>query len=201
MARHIVNWYKPILSICEQIRPYYCLDVGCGHGLITEYLRNRGIFCVGLDVDIRNLKSNIRSLFVRADAQSLPFKSGVFDMVLALELLEHLPTPKTALAEFHRVLKPKGYLILTTPTPKSPTAKLPGHINVKPRNYWIWQLILLGFNVKIFCYMYEIGETTLPWFIEKLPEACKRLIQYLLSLYKRYISVTSTKLLCIKESF
>lgn len=200
MAQHIVNWYRPILRICEQFRPRYCLDVGCGHGHISEYLQTRGIVCVGLDVDTKTVQANIRSLFVNADAQSLPFRSGIFDMVLALELLEHLSAPEKTLTEFHRVLKSRGILILTTPTPKSPVANLSGHISVKSRSHWISQSKLLGFNVKIIPYMYEVEETNLPIPIKGSPKLLKRLIQHILCFYKRYVSITSTKLLCIKES-
>lgn len=200
MAKHIVNWYRPILRICEQFGPRYCLDVGCGHGHISEYLQTRGIICIGLDVGLKTLQADIRSLFVNADAQNLPFRSGIFDMVLALELLEHLPAPEKALTEFHRVLKSRGILTLTTPTPKSPTAKLPGHISVKTRSYWISELKLLCFNVKIIPYMYEVEETNLPRPIKSSPKLLRRLIQHILCLYKRYVSITSTKLLCIKES-
>lgn len=193
-----VRWNRHILRMCEQYRPRYCLDVGCGHGYISKYLQMRGIISIGLDVDIKTLQATIRSLFVNADAQQLPFKSGVFDVVLALEVLEHLLAPREALVEFHRVLNSNGILILTTPTPNAPNS--PGHISVESRSHWISELRLLGFNVEIIRYMYEVEETNLPRSVKSSPKSLKRLIQYIFCLYKRYLSVTSTKLLCVKES-
>lgn len=181
----VIPWYKPILTMCEKFRPRYCLDVGCGHGYISEYLQKRGVMCIGLDVDIKTLQANIRSLFINADAQCLPFESNVLDMILAFELLEHLPSPEKALAEFHRVLRLGGILILTTPTPRALSTKIPEHISVKPRSYWMSRLRLLGFNIKIIPYVYEVKETNLP---------------HILHLYRYYVSITSTKLLCIKRS-
>ena len=50
-----------------------------------------------------------------ADAHPLPFRDAAFDALFAGELIEHLPDPRPALAEFRRVLRPGGALILTTP--------------------------------------------------------------------------------------
>ena len=53
---------------------------------------------------------------VRLDvAEPLPFESETLSVVLMAELIEHLFTPSAVLAECHRVLKPGGVIILTTP--------------------------------------------------------------------------------------
>lgn len=49
------------------------------------------------------------------DAQALAYSDAVFDTVISCETIEHLPQPRQALAEFARVLKPGGCLLLTTP--------------------------------------------------------------------------------------
>ena len=49
------------------------------------------------------------------DAAPLPFRDAAFDALFAGELIEHLPDSRPALAEFRRVVKPGGTLILTTP--------------------------------------------------------------------------------------
>jgi len=53
--------------------------------------------------------------FYWTDLCSLPFSDNQFDAVLSLEMLEHSPSPRRILAEFHRVLKPGGKLVLTCP--------------------------------------------------------------------------------------
>ena len=64
------------------------LDLGCGNGLITERLRER-YAVVGLDWSPVAL-GFARGERVCASSARLPLKSGVFDVVLCSELLEHL---------------------------------------------------------------------------------------------------------------
>jgi ubiquinone/menaquinone biosynthesis C-methylase UbiE len=83
------------------------LDVGCGTALYGGLFPNR----VTLDVAARDgipvdIVADAHDLHMIADA--------TFDVVLCTEVLEHLHTPQQAIAEFKRVLKPNGLLILTT---------------------------------------------------------------------------------------
>ncbi len=50
----------------------------------------------------------------QADATALPFEDGSFDAVIAMHMLYHLPNPSKGIAEMHRVLKPGGFLAVTT---------------------------------------------------------------------------------------
>jgi SAM-dependent methyltransferase len=50
----------------------------------------------------------------QADAVALPFEDGSFDAVIAMHMLYHLPDPAKGIAEMHRVLKPGGFLAVTT---------------------------------------------------------------------------------------
>jgi SAM-dependent methyltransferase len=56
-----------------------------------------------------------RSVHVDGDIHCLPFRTGSAGGVLCLEVLEHLPAPHRAVEEMHRVLRPGGALLLTTP--------------------------------------------------------------------------------------
>lgn len=82
------------------------LDIGSGTQ--TPY---RSFFetehYVGLDY--------FESTHVSADATNLPFRSNVASVVLATEVMEHLPHPQQALAEMNRVLEMGGHLVLTVP--------------------------------------------------------------------------------------
>lgn len=55
-----------------------------------------------------------KDIDLRGDAHRLPFKDACFDVVIILEVLEHLQEPKTAISEINRVLRPEGKLLLTT---------------------------------------------------------------------------------------
>jgi SAM-dependent methyltransferase len=97
------------------------LDLGCGEHprflMATKFAEKYG-------VDRRAFREEHASVpgITRADcdfetASALPFESGYFDVVTMLAVFEHIDPPKlvTLVAEIHRVLKPGGIYILTTP--------------------------------------------------------------------------------------
>jgi len=90
------------------------LDAGCGDGSMLKEIRRRlpKADAIGLDVE-----ANKEMGIVAGDLLRLPFESGTFDSVLSMDVLEHMPADSVgaALREIHRVLKPGGYLCMTTP--------------------------------------------------------------------------------------
>ena len=93
------------------------LDIGCGTGAMSHRLTKWGRV-VSADFSPLALQfSRRRGLenLVGADAMKLPFASGSFDALVAMDMLEHLPDDKAALAEFARVLKPGGRVFATVP--------------------------------------------------------------------------------------
>ncbi|MBN2370509.1 MAG: class I SAM-dependent methyltransferase [Vicinamibacteria bacterium] len=95
------------------------LDAGCGRSLFTEIRPDWPFTIVAADVDYDLLAAR-KSVFPAlrwtvSEASPLPYRDGAFDALFAGELIEHLDDPSAALAEFGRVLKPGGVLILTTP--------------------------------------------------------------------------------------
>jgi SAM-dependent methyltransferase len=95
------------------------LDAGCGRSLFTEIRPDWPFRIVASDVDydlMSQRQAEFKDVrFLVGDAQPLPFRDGSFDAVFAGELIEHLPDPRPGVAEFRRVLRPGGTLILTTP--------------------------------------------------------------------------------------
>lgn len=97
------------------------LDVGSGAGQIIRHLLRTSradTEIVGFDLSAEmlrrareRLKSN-RPSFVSADMMQMPFKDEVFDCVTCGYVLEHIPDPLPGLAEFSRVLKPGGTVLL-----------------------------------------------------------------------------------------
>jgi ubiquinone/menaquinone biosynthesis C-methylase UbiE len=92
------------------------LDAGCGTGL---NLRNLPKGSVGVDINPRNvalLKQRLPDhVVIEGDVEHLPFADGSFGTVLCTEVIEHIPDPTAALAEYRRVLKPGGVLIGSVP--------------------------------------------------------------------------------------
>jgi SAM-dependent methyltransferase len=96
------------------------LDVGCGNGRYLQELRTRGHcgLVLGLDQSEGMLHSaraagNGEPL-VRGDAQALPFEAALFDVVLAMHMLYHVPDRAVAIAELRRVLRPGGVALVVT---------------------------------------------------------------------------------------
>lgn len=95
------------------------LDIGCGTGFNLEELRARGVGrAVGLDIATDALvycrERGLRAL-VRGDGSRLPFADGSFDVITALDLIEHLDDDEGALREMLRVLAPGGHVVIFTP--------------------------------------------------------------------------------------
>jgi len=94
------------------------LEVGCGEGYIIKHLREKfNVNIIGMDIsnDIleiaRSMNPNLK--FFLGDIYKLGFKDDSFDMVLILEVLEHLKYPNRALEEIKRVSK--EYVIVSVP--------------------------------------------------------------------------------------
>lgn len=96
-----------------------CLDVGCGSGnSYAPGLVARGAEWTGVDVSenaVAAARASGLDARVIEDAAELPFPDESFDLVVCIEVLEHLFSPDRAAAEIWRVLKPGGRLVASTP--------------------------------------------------------------------------------------
>ena len=99
------------IRIIKQYANGRILDVGCGTGYVQDHL---GQSSIGMDLTLGLLRSN-KNNPVCANAEVLPFKDEVFDLVYSINLLEHVQSPERVIRECKRVLKKKGVLILITP--------------------------------------------------------------------------------------
>jgi ubiquinone/menaquinone biosynthesis C-methylase UbiE len=93
------------------------LEVGCGEGVIAARLHRRFGEVVALDLPDAGLRADWRRhtgpRFLHADAQALPFADDRFEVVVAAEVLEHLPDPAIGLQELARV--GRAHLVLSVP--------------------------------------------------------------------------------------
>jgi len=94
------------------------LDVGCGSGIFSQLLAAYSSNIIGIDIVnrteiINNCKDNINLSLM--SAEKLGFKEKTFDLVIMMEVLEHIPDVDFALKEVYRILKDDGKLIASTP--------------------------------------------------------------------------------------
>lgn len=92
------------------------LDLGCGDGALSNILKEKGFDVTASDKDGDRFNFWDEIPFCKCDLENpLPFKSGEFDCVVFLEVIEHLRNPFFAIKEISRILKPGGVLVLSTP--------------------------------------------------------------------------------------
>jgi len=101
--------------------PVNALDIGCGTGFLALQLASLGHLVLGIDaaqemLALAQAKATRDGLsnatFECADAERLPYQAGAFDMVIERHVLWTLPQPALALAEWRRVLRLAGRLVL-----------------------------------------------------------------------------------------
>jgi ubiquinone/menaquinone biosynthesis C-methylase UbiE len=122
--------YPAVLALLEQTAAPASgpvLDIPAGQGAFAQQLLQRGygsIDCVDINADAFVLRDR-RVRFTRHDAiRPLPFPDAHFDQVFSIEGIEHFDSPWTFLQELTRVLKPGGWMFVSTPNTFSVDARL-----------------------------------------------------------------------------
>jgi 2-polyprenyl-3-methyl-5-hydroxy-6-metoxy-1,4-benzoquinol methylase len=94
------------------------LDAGCGTGIGSKKLIEKGSDVTSVDLGFKLVKltsQKAKSTPTQASILNLPFESNLFDIVFSTEVIEHIPDPLGAITELWRVIKPGGWLTLSTP--------------------------------------------------------------------------------------
>ncbi|MGD9762683.1 MAG: class I SAM-dependent methyltransferase [Candidatus Binatia bacterium] len=103
---------------CLERTPMRVLDVGCGTGIMLRELPRVGATACGLDASALALSfCRQRGLadLVRGDATRLPFKTDALELVLALDLVEHVADDLGCVQELARVCRVGGHLLIHVP--------------------------------------------------------------------------------------
>jgi SAM-dependent methyltransferase len=97
------------------------LDAACGEGYGSALLATSAASVIGVDrseESIAHARNRYRASnldFQAADCLAMPFELDSFDCVVSFETLEHLEEHDSLLREFRRVLRPEGFLLLSSP--------------------------------------------------------------------------------------
>lgn len=107
-------------GMLDGLAPQRILEIGVGEGHVMTRVRERfpAATLVGLDLPDAELAGHWRSEGLPCmfgDATRLPFADGTFDLVMAIEVLEHVPGPDAALRELSRVCAAGGALVASVP--------------------------------------------------------------------------------------
>jgi len=96
------------------------LDVGCGTGLLFDYVADRAKAIVGLDISRRILfqakeraKKFPNTHLILADADNMPLKENIFDYAFAVTLIQNMPNPLKTLNEVKRVTVEAAVFVVT----------------------------------------------------------------------------------------
>jgi len=139
------------------------LDIGLGCGFFEKIIKKEKpkINLYGIDISksaIKKIKQNSIGVFKIGSVLEIPFKQNFFDVVIALEVLEHIPATEifSVYKEIKRVLKKKGKLILSIPVYENCSIKKnpSRHMRAYTPEIIITELTLAGFKInkiKTFC--------------------------------------------------
>jgi len=105
----VKNFFGCLRQMLLQTGARRVLEIGCGEGFVTNLAKETlsPELLIGSDYSsqwlARAKKFHPDSQFMVIDARKIPFKDGAFDLVLAIEVLEHVEGPEAALDEIARV--------------------------------------------------------------------------------------------------
>ncbi|HQO09420.1 MAG TPA: class I SAM-dependent methyltransferase [Clostridiales bacterium] len=96
------------------------LDIGSGLGFFLDVCDEEGIYCEGCDINEKAVQyANRNRVKTRLGTADAYYEDNSFDIIFALNLIEHIPHPKEFITQCRRILKPGGLLVLETPIQES----------------------------------------------------------------------------------
>jgi 2-polyprenyl-3-methyl-5-hydroxy-6-metoxy-1,4-benzoquinol methylase len=114
------RFHKRIIGLVRAAGASRILDAGCGEGFTLRELHSDGIQAAMLGTDISHValawnqaNQMSSSPLAVADVRHLPFSPGSFDLVVCLEVLEHVPDAAAGLSELLRVSR--GHVLISVP--------------------------------------------------------------------------------------
>lgn len=138
------NWslYQELVSKAKEhmSAANFVLDQGCGTGIVALELAKQGKKVIGIDNNsymlaeaqnrllLANKNLKLDSLFMEGDAERLIFRDGLFDGIVANNVIFYVNNPKQMISEAHRVLMAGGTMVISGPRPNADIEKLCSHL-------------------------------------------------------------------------
>ena len=122
-----IEHYQRYLGVREMVRGKVVLDAACGEGYGSDLIASTAKQVTGLDIDGETIararetykeRKNLR--FLQGSIESIPLGNASVDAVVSFETIEHVPeaVQHSFLNEISRILRPGGFLIMSTPNKK-----------------------------------------------------------------------------------
>jgi ubiquinone/menaquinone biosynthesis C-methylase UbiE len=131
-------------ELCGDVKSKKVLELAVGTGRFTKTMVSRGADLVGVDSSISMLRitrqkssttvSAKTPSLIRADATKLPFRENVFDYVLCINAINHMPKYTDAITESSRVLKSSGSFVFNFPSTASILLPIALLVNVRAKS-------------------------------------------------------------------
>lgn len=143
------------------------LDVGCGAGLLTNALALAGHNVTGIDLSEHSLNigkerdATKKVTYIHGNAYTLPFPDETFEVVCAMDILEHVENPSSLIQEASRVLKKNGLFFFHTfnRNPLSYLIIIKGVdwcVQNAPKNMHVYSLFIKPKELKTLCKSYRL---------------------------------------------
>jgi SAM-dependent methyltransferase len=133
------GWDRMVRRLRPEPGPIAWLDFGCGCGSLVRYLQARtGDEVVGFDTGAWAEKARASGVPVLSEAE-LAGRDGTFDVVTAIDVIEHVVDPMGFLRRLRRLLQPGGLLIALTQ-----------NADIAPRDFAAWSYVRPEIHVSFF---------------------------------------------------
>lgn len=113
--------HRIILSLLRDIIGKDVLEIGGGTGVFAQEIASKfnlnHIYVVDISKEAIRIacEKGIKGTGLNIDTNNLPYEDSYFNTIICSEVIEHLVNPDHLLEEIYRVMRPNGYLIITTP--------------------------------------------------------------------------------------
>jgi 2-polyprenyl-6-hydroxyphenyl methylase/3-demethylubiquinone-9 3-methyltransferase len=155
------------------------LDIGCGAGMLTNAFSKEGHTVHGIDLSPSSLEVAIKHdetkkvSYQVANAYAIPYEKETFDVVCAMDVLEHVEEPSLLISEASRVLKPEGLFFFHTFNRNFLSYMLiikgvEWCVPNAPKNMHVYPLFIKPDELKELCEAHDLGIVTLKGFAPKI---------------------------------
>lgn len=116
---HRLQWINSLFALAGKL----VLDVGCGGGILAEAMAHRGAKVTGIDLAEKPLRvaqwhaqfQQVKMIYAKSGAENWAQQHAAhYDVVTCMEMLEHVPQPRSVIEACARMVKPGGWVFFST---------------------------------------------------------------------------------------